>query len=587
MKSEFSHLNELWGILIVDELVRTGVTCFSISPGSRSTPLTLAVSKQKQAKPVVHFDERGAAFYALGHSRATGNPAALICTSGTAAANYFPAIIEASVDSVPLLILTADRPPELRQTGANQTIDQTKLYGDYVRWQMDIPCPDEKIPPEFVLSTIDQAVYRSLRTPSGPVHLNFMFRKPLAPEKQKHNYGEYLKDVSAWMKNSGAYTKYEKVPTAPPPETIKSAAKIINSSKLGLIVAGKMSSIDAPAMSELADKTGWPVFPDIASGLRLGAKKKNVIPHFDLMLLSENTHQVSFDTVFHFGSQVVSKRLNQFLNSARPKNYVRVVNRPERLDPNHQVTNRIECQIYEFCTEVAGLVKKGTGNTITEMLFNMSSQVNQAIADLAGKNKHGRITEPAAARIISQTISKNSALFLASSLPVRAMDMFAANDAQAVKVEYNRGVSGIDGTIATAVGYANGLKKPVTLLVGDLAFLHDLNSLSLVENSQLPITIVVLNNDGGGIFSFLPVSEIGNSFEKFFGTPHGLSFEKSAEQFGINYYHPKTAVEFQRTYSNSQKKKNSSIIEITTNRKANREFQQKIAQKVKAVLSKL
>jgi len=586
MRSDFSHLNELWGALIVEGLVRAGVTCFSISPGSRATPLTLATSQQKQARPVIHFDERGAAFYALGHSRATGTPSALICTSGTAAANYFPAIIEASVDCVPLVILTADRPPELRETGANQTIDQSKLFGDYVRWQMDVPCPDEKIPPEFVLTTIDQAVYRAIRPPAGPVHLNFMFREPLAPDKQKRNFNEYLKNIATWMKSSGAYTKYEKTKLRLSRESIKNVAKVFNSSKSGLIVAGKMSTEDAESVVSLAEKTGWPVFPDIASGLRLGSKNKNVVPYFDLLLLAEESRKLNPDTVIHFGSQPVSKRLNQFLDTARPKNYVRISNRPDRLDPHHQVTDRIECQIREFCAALAESVHKSSSSAITNKLLDVSSKVNGVIAEVVGTSQSSRLTEPATARIISQTISKNSALFLASSLPVREMDMYAAPGSHSVPVEYNRGASGIDGTIASAIGYANGLKKPVTLLIGDLAFLHDLNSLALVNESKFPVTIVILNNDGGGIFSFLPVAEIGNAFEKFFGTPHGLSFEKSAGQFGISYFHPKTAGDFKRIYSNTQKKKNSSIIEIATSRKANWELHQKMAHKIKAVLAK-
>jgi len=586
MRSAFSHLNELWGFLAVEELLKTGVKYFCISPGSRSTPLTFAVSQYKQARPVIHFDERGAAFYALGHARATGKPAAVISTSGTAAANFMPAVIEASVDHVPLILLTADRPPELRHSGANQTIDQVKIFGDYVRWQMDMPCPDEKISPVFVLTTIDQAVYRSRRSPSGPVHLNFMFREPLAPSKEKQSYKDYLEVIAGWLNESGPYTKYTESQTQISDDTIKEVAKLINGSKSGLIVVGKINSVEAVQVLSLAHKIGWPVFPDIASGLRLGVKSGNVVPFFDLYLLSESSKKFRPDTVFHFGNQPVSKRLLQFLESTRPENYIRIANHPDRLDPSHQVTMRIESDISDFCRRAAAAVTEKEKNTNTEKLIKLSARVNEVLTDSIELNKNDQMTEPAVARIISQHISKESALFLASSLPVREMDMFATDEGNSVPVEYNRGASGIDGTIATAAGYANGLKKSVTLLIGDLAYLHDLNSLSLVRESKIPITIVIINNDGGGIFSFLPVAEIGQAFEPFFGTPHGLSFQKSAEQFEIAYHHPKTIGEFIKAYTDSQRKKSSAIIEVSTNRQANWELHQKISQNVKTALAK-
>ncbi len=593
MRTGFSHINELWGFLAVEELFRAGVTSFCISPGARSTPLVYAVSENKwaapnkRAVPVIHYDERGAAFYALGHARATGQPAAVICTSGTAAANFLPAVIEASVDHVPLIILTADRPPELRKTGANQTIDQVKIFGDYVRWQMDLPCPDEKISPEFVLTTIDQAVYRSLRSPAGPVHLNFMFREPLAPSKEKQNYKEYLKNVAGWMNKPGPYTKYVDTKAQLSDETIKEIAKLINGSKSGLMVVGKIDSKAAAPVLSLAEKIGWPVFPDIASGLRLGVKGKNIVPHFDLVLLSESFQKFKPDTVLHFGNQPVSKRLGQFLDSVRPPNYIRIAPHPERLDPHHQVTLRIESDISDFCTRAALAVTKKGKSANTEKFINLSVRVDKIVTGSLGLDKDSRITEPALTRIISQQISKSGALFLASSLPVREMDMFADSSGHSVAVEYNRGASGIDGTIASAVGYANGLKKPVTLLIGDLAFLHDLNSLALVQESRIPLIIVIINNDGGGIFSFLPVAEMGKAFEPFFGTPHGLSFQKSADQFQIDYHHPQTIAEFGKIYTDSQRKNSSVIIETTTNRQTNWDLHQKISQNIKMGLAKV
>ncbi len=586
MRSSFSHLNELWGALAVEELVRTGVTCFVISPGSRSTPLVHAVSQNKQAKPTVHFDERGAAFYTLGYARAAGKPAAAICTSGTAAANFLPAVIEASVDHVPLIIITADRPPELRMSGANQTIDQVKLYGNYVRWQMDMPCPDEKIPPEFLLSTIDQAVYRSLRSPSGPVHLNFMFRNPLAPDGEKESFKNCLSGVAGWLNGAAPYTNYAPSHSEVSEDTLKKITDIINKSKSGIVIAGKLSSQESSKVLSLSQKIGWPVFPDIASGLRLGVQNSNVIAFFDQLLLSENLQKLQPDTVLHFGSQPVSKRLLQFLKSARPKDYIRIADHPERHDPSFQVTLRVENEITKLCQQIIDNRTKKSTNQLTERYTHLSNIVDITLTELLDSSKSDRITEPAAVRIISRHISKAGAIFLASSLPVREMDMYAVTDGPKAPVEYNRGASGIDGTIATAVGYANGIRRSVTLLIGDLAFLHDLNSLALVKQSKYPLTIVVINNDGGGIFSFLPVTEIGQAFEPFFGTPHGLSFDKSAAQFNIPYHCTKSIGDFTKVYSASQKKKSSSIIEITTDRKTNFALNKQIIQSIETALTK-
>jgi len=586
MRASFSHLNELWGFLVVEELVRTGITNFCLSSGARSTPLTFAVSQQKQTTPVVHFDERGSAFYALGHARATGKPAAVIGTSGTAAANFMPAIVEASVGHMPLIILTADRPPEARQSGANQTIDQVKLFGNYVRWHMDVPCPDEKIPPEFVLTTVDQAVYRSQKSPAGPVHLNFMFREPLAPSSKKQAFAMYLKSVAKWMKSRAPYTDYELPQTGISPVVIKEIAKIVSKSKSGLIVAGKLRSSEGKKVLALAEKIGWPVFPDIASGLRLGVKSEMVVPYFDQLLLSGKSKILKPDTIMHFGSQPVSKRLLQFLDEERPANYIRIVDCPDRLDPNHQVTLRIEMDISKSCEQIIADKSKSSMSPSIRRLKDLNDTVDKALTKMLESEAEGRITEPAVIRLISRDVPSNGALFLANSLPVREMDMFASGDGNAVPVEYNRGASGIDGTIASAIGYANGLKTHVTLLIGDLAFLHDLNSLALVKQSKYPVTMVVINNDGGGIFSFLPVVEIGRAYEKFFSTPHGLTFQKAAEQFGIVYYHPRSLNEFSKNYKELHKSKRSAIVEITTNRKANWQLHQQISQTIVKALAK-
>ncbi|MGA1865063.1 MAG: 2-succinyl-5-enolpyruvyl-6-hydroxy-3-cyclohexene-1-carboxylic-acid synthase, partial [bacterium] len=270
MITNAENLNILWSSLIVEELVRNKVTCFCISPGSRSASLTVSAARNVKAKPTVFYDERGAAFYALGYAKATGNPAALICTSGTAVANYYPAIIEASMDRIPLIVLTADRPPELLETGANQAIRQPDIYGEYVRWQFNLPCPDDEIPPSMVLTTIDQLVYKARRSPAGPVHLNCMFREPLAPVSKKINPG-YQKKILSWQGSDTPFTTLSKPALTPDKETINRMVEIISSARRGLLVAGRLNTKEEiEAVKRLSVRLKWPVYPDIASGLRIG-----------------------------------------------------------------------------------------------------------------------------------------------------------------------------------------------------------------------------------------------------------------------------------------------------------------------------
>ena len=244
-----ANINILWGSLIIAELIRNGIDYFCISPGSRSAPLATAVAQNQRARYLICFDERGAAFHALGYGRATGRPAALICTSGTAAANYYPAIIEASADNIPMLVLTADRPPELHESGANQVIDQPNLYGKYLNWEFDLPCPDEKIPPQFVLTTVDQAVFRSRRKPGGPVHVNCMFREPLAPFSEPIG-NDYLQLISDWERKTEPLTKYEIAGVKPESSILKEVSDIIDHAKRGIVLAGKKMGLSLTEIEE-------------------------------------------------------------------------------------------------------------------------------------------------------------------------------------------------------------------------------------------------------------------------------------------------------------------------------------------------
>jgi len=580
------NINHLWAHLIIEELIRTGVDYFCISPGSRSSPLTTAVALNSKAQSFIHFDERGTAYHALGYISASKRPCVLICTSGTAAANYYPAVIEAFKKKLPLIVLTADRPPELRYSGAEQTIDQVGLFGRYVRWEFDIPCPTKDMKPAFLLTTIDQALHRAKGSPPGPVHLNCMYREPLAPIKTQSNFQDYVKELTQWETDNKPYTQYIPSDQVLPDHKKKEISTIINEIKNGLIVVGKLSSpAEQKAVIKLSEKLNWPVFPDIVSGLRLGVPYPNVIPYFDQILLSEKfVENFPFDGVIHIGGRMTSKRWYTTVENISLKHYIMVLNHPLRNDPIHKVSLRIEANILNFCEAIMPhLMVRHDKNRLLELqsaCLKIERQIEAHLTEIK------QLSEPLVARLISECILPNHGLFLASSMPIRDMDMYAYHAKNMVTVGANRGASGIDGTIATAVGFAVGLNQVTTLFIGDLALLHDLNSLTMLRQLAQPLIIVVLNNNGGGIFSFLPISEFGDIFEQYFGTPHHLIFSQAAKMFGLNYINPQTQEEFIAGYKEALKGQTSTLIEVMTNRAENANLHQVLQKSIRSTLNK-
>ena len=586
MKQKTSNLNSLWAALIVEELLRNRINYFCLSPGSRSTPLVSAVALNKSTKSLMHLDERGAAFHALGYARANGRPAVLICTSGTAVANYMPAVVEASMEMVPMILLTADRPPELRQSFANQTVDQVKIFGDYVRWHFDLPCPDENIPGEFVLTTIDQALYRSIRMPAGPVHLNCMFREPLVPDDAQADSNTYTSRVKAWHQSKQPYTRYQAPSLAIDANQQKKLASAINDTESGLLIIGRLKNqAERLSVQRLSEKLGWPTLADISSGLRLGASSENIIPYYEHILSHKPASDLQGSTVLHVGGRLTSNRLLQFLDNVQLKDYIMVSDHPFRHDPIHRVTMRFEADIALMAESLLPMISKDRNQKPSDRLKGSTRIVDDALEEITGNNM--QLSEPACARLISRLISSDSGLFLASSMPVRDMEMFADARGPAVPVGCNRGASGIDGTIASAAGFSAGLDKPVTLLIGDLAFIHDLNSLAMLKSLSHPMVIVVINNNGGGIFSFLPIAERKDIFEPFFGTPHSLAFENAAHMFGLDYHVPETTDSFVSCYQSAQAKGTSAIIEVKSDRNENHKIHQEIRQKIIAALDNL
>ncbi len=571
MTPDLTNINTLWTSVMVEELVRLGITQFVISPGSRSAPLTVAVARNERARSVIHFDERGAAFFALGYARATGKPAALICTSGTAVANYLPAVVEASVDCVPMILLTADRPPELRNKGANQTITQPKIFGTYIRWDCDLDCPTTDIPVLSLVRTVDESVNAAQSTPAGPVHLNCMFREPLAPTTTGEDLEDYASEVVDWSADVQPLTSALVAHSPILENELSEIKQVLESTTKGLLVVGALKrDSDRKAIASLANHLGWPMIADIGSGLR-GGEIRTRIDFFDLVLASKtfaSSHQP--DTVIQFGSRLTSKRLLSFLERSAPRNYVQVMDHPFAHDPIDRVTQRIQGDLSEVCAQIESMI---TMSELTDWFSRWavaSAKVDSFLEQrFAGATE---LTEPLVAHMLTSVLAQNDPLWIASSMPIRDVDMFADPRANWYQVGANRGTSGIDGTIASAAGYSMGLGRRITVLIGDLAMLHDLNSLALLKEDDVELTIIVVNNNGGGIFGHLPISEVKDVLERYFVTSHEFRFEDAAKMFHIRYEQVNTASQFLESLSRSKERNGSCIIEVAIERERSRSF---------------
>ncbi|NTV97993.1 MAG: 2-succinyl-5-enolpyruvyl-6-hydroxy-3-cyclohexene-1-carboxylic-acid synthase [Chlorobiaceae bacterium] len=556
----------LWSTVIVEELLRQGADFFCISPGSRSTPLTVAVARNPKARWKMFPDERSAGFFALGYARATGRPAVLICTSGTALANYFPAVVEASMDFQPMLILSADRPFELLDCGANQTIRQENIFGSYTRWNMQLPVPSTEVPLKSLLSAAAYSVAMATGSPSGPVHLNQPFREPLEPETPDFKDPWFI-PLCSWHETGRPSTTPVFPSKQPDASSIGMLRKLIGEARQPFLIAGSLSSADdARALEELAGDLQVPLYADLSSGLRLNSTTQ---PWQLAMQSQEFRERFRPDILLHFGGRLIARHPAAAIREWNPDHVIVFRDHPDRFAPDHNVTMSVEGSVAFAAKMLKGCRKQPPAFDIraAEEFFRLAEleAEKEAIPD-------NPVTEISAARIVSRLIAPGEALFLSNSMPVRDMDSYACSaSANGISTGLNRGASGIDGIMSTAAGFAEGHRKPLTLMIGDIAFLHDLNALSLPGKLAVPMKIIVLNNNGGGIFSFLPVSNCPDVFETHFATPQDYSVRLAAETFGIHYAAASTNLEFSAIYKEACKESRSIVIEIRSNRSENLE----------------
>jgi 2-succinyl-5-enolpyruvyl-6-hydroxy-3-cyclohexene-1-carboxylate synthase len=522
---DYRNTNSLWGSVLAETLHRLGLREVVVSPGSRSTPLTMAFARHEGIEAIPALDERSAAFFALGLARQHHRPVALLCTSGTAGANYFPAVIEAQESGVPLLVITADRPPEMRECRSGQTIDQQKLFGSHVNFYHEFCVPQATLPMlRYLRQTTAHAWERTQWPTSGPVHLTAPFRDPLPP----------VEDGLTGAARTGLNETKFFAALKPPALMATAPAGRLRLGGRGLIIAGQVRPSApvayAKSVGQVARKLGWPVLADALSPLRHHAHLvPNLVTTYDLVARSATlTKQLRPDHVLCLHDWPTSKALRQWLQ-ADDIAVTLVSSHVQNPDALHSRTGLVRCHVEALAGAItAGVRSRGWLSSWLDTDRKLARRLARDVAATEG------LFEGRASALLPGLLPKGTPVFVANSMPVRDLEYFCPANSRGLTVHCNRGANGIDGTLSTALGVAHR-NLPAVLLTGDLALLHDTNGFLSLPKFKGSLTIVLINNDGGGIFGHLPVAQFEPPFEEFFATPQRADFKKLAAAYGCSH----------------------------------------------------
>jgi 2-succinyl-5-enolpyruvyl-6-hydroxy-3-cyclohexene-1-carboxylate synthase len=560
-----------------DELARCGLREACSSPGSRSTPLVLTLAREPRIRTTSHIDERCGGFFALGLAKASGLPVALACTSGTAAANYAPAVIEAHEARVPLIVLTADRPPELRDLGAGQTIDQVKLYGSAAKWYLEVddhPATPERV--RWLRQLACRAFWTALDGRPGPVHLNFALREPLVlddPLPEEEPGGGGREGGRPWVTRP-------RTQLAPGPSLLDGLQTQLDEHPNAVIVAGRAERDPelGAALADLADRRAIPLLAEPLSGARRGAAA--VAPYDALLRAPRIAAAHAPELVLRFGDLPTSKPLRQWLHDS---DALQVAFDAENAwqDPAGRVGTIVSADPRLVVQELAGRVRRPRRER--EWLDGWR-RADRAAAAAIARTLDG-LSEPRVAAELGVRLPAAATLVVASSMPVRDVETFFPVRDDPPRVLSNRGANGIDGTVSTAFGVAAAARGPVVLLTGDVALAHDIGGLLAARRLGLPLVIVVLDNDGGGIFDFLPVAREGADFEEHVATPHGLDFAHAAALYGCAFERAQDPETFRSALSGALEADVCTLIVVRSERAENvalhRRVWEEVAQSVR------
>lgn len=576
-----TNANTALASAFAEELERGGLTHAVVSPGSRSTPLALALWRRPGIEVTVIVDERSAGFFALGAAQATGSPVALLCTSGTAAANYHPAICEADESALPLLVMTADRPPELRGIGVGQTIDQIKLYGSSVRWFCEVGTQEAD---DDGLMHYRATACRALATAKGeprpgPVHLNFALREPLAPVAVEGAVTA-TDPLALQGRDKRPLTAVTPIDLEPSTFLLDEVAGHIGDAIAGVIVAGRQLDPELrEPLTHLARVSGFPILAEPTSQLRCGPHDRSqVITTYDQLLREEHfAHSVVPDLVLRFGELPTSKPLRAWLTASGADQIV-VDPYGGWNEPTRQAAALLRADPTELASGWAARLEKSDPRPGPQRWIEAERVAREAIESTLAD---GELSEPALHLALGMAHSDGDLVYTASSMPIRDQEAFLGAEATDVLFLSNRGANGIDGLISSGIGAAHAGGRPTTIVSGDLGLLHDVGGLAALRDVSAPVRIVVIDNDGGGIFHFLPQEQAlaGEEFEALLGTPRGVSAEKAAALFDLPHLRLESLAELPTALAAG-----TGLIEVKANRQANVETHREVAQHVHEAL---
>ena len=542
--------NSLWGHLIIEELCRLGIQDFCIAPGSRSTPLVAAVAQHPKARGHVFFDERCAAFFALGLGKYHHQPAVLITTSGTAISHAFPALLEAEAQHIPILLLSADRPPELRSSGANQTIDQNKLFGEHVRFFFDLPCPSTHMNPAQLLSLLDHAVAHAQE---GPVHINCMFRKPLDPTPVS---------IPKLWKDEGPFSPIHIAQRA-------TSWTAPNHQRAVLIIGNLSSPADQQHALKIAQSANCPVFCDAASGIRCSPIPASLYPIDSILRFDIESTFLLPDLIVILGGSFVSKELPQWLEQQR---CIMV-----QIQPSKERKTCIPA------TKIVANIPPSIGKLqhplpVDRIQQEIDSQIQMTL-------QHDGFHEPNIIRACIENLRPSASIFLSNSMPIRDFNRFSPHPNQHFRSAVNRGASGIDGIVSTAAGWTYASQNPAILIIGDIACLHDIGAFLQLSPKKIPLLVCVINNGGGGIFSFLPIAKEEQIFEEYFATEHQIAITPITQAMGVPTTTINNMQEWKHALQQFFREPQFSVAEIQTDRQENVLIHQAIERSIQKYLA--
>ncbi|MEG4106347.1 2-succinyl-5-enolpyruvyl-6-hydroxy-3-cyclohexene-1-carboxylic-acid synthase [Microcoleus sp. S13_C5] len=628
MPIDFRNTNTVWASVLAETLQWLGLTTAVICPGSRSAPLTIAFAQNKKIETIPILDERSASFFALGIAKKSSLPTALICTSGTAAANFYPAIIEARESRIPLLIFTADRPPELRDCHAGQAIDQVKIYGNYPNWQAELAIPSaSRGMLDYLRQTIVYAWERSIFPTPGPVHLNIPFRDPLVPVpdiavealETEFNPEDFFAGLEPIFGGESS--------TPPSPPFLRggeeSTMQQWQKCSKGIIIAGvaqpQFAEKYCSAIAQISKSLNWPVLAEGLSPVRNYAQlNPHLISTYDLILRNrELADKLTPEIAIQIGDLPTSKELRNWLDKTQPKRYI-IDPSHHNFDPLHGKTIHLRTSPENLATNLATtltlvppLIKGGLGGDRAPATTAISPQIPPLNKDestpVPPLNKGGlggvqtspsneylqlwrhteiqvretidqkisainNIIEPKVSWLLSQILPPGTPIFIANSMPVRDVEFFWKPNNLEIKPFFNRGANGIDGTLSTALGVAHRNQSSI-MLTGDLALLHDTNGFLIKNKFVGHLTIILINNNGGGIFEMLPVAKFDPPFEEFFATPQQINFAQLCATYRVEHEVIEDWEQFKEKL-NLLPNSGIRVLELQTDRRADAKWRQ-------------